>query len=138
MRLSLSWREKYLSLEHNFVMGKAKIILGLAALGLAVIVGWQVGACELTNIELQSDLRDLSSQTGVRIGLNNLISDEEIRNAVIRKAEKYDIELQPGQVTVQHPGTGAMSDLYLAVDYKARVNLLGYSFHLHFTPSSKK
>ncbi|HKW31630.1 MAG TPA: hypothetical protein VJN92_01405 [Candidatus Acidoferrum sp.] len=119
-------------------MGKAKIVLGLAVLGLAVIAGWKIGACELANIELQSDLRDISSQIGVRIGLNDLISDDEIRNVVIRRAEKYDIQLEPAQVTVQHPGTGAMSDLYLAVDYKTPVNLLGCSFTLHFTPSSRK
>jgi hypothetical protein len=117
-------------------MGKAKLILGLAVLALALIAGWQIGACELANIELQSDLHDLSSQTGVRIGLNNLISDEELRNVVIRKAQAYDIELEPGQVTVQHPSAGTASDLYLAVDYKARVKLLGFSFFLHFTPAS--
>lgn len=116
---------------------KPKLILALAV-ALALIVGWRIGACELANIELQSDLQDLSSQAGVRIGLNNLISDEEFRSAVIRKAKAYGIQLEPGQVTVQHPGPSPASDLYLAVDYKARVSLLGLGFSLHFTPSSKK
>ena len=119
-------------------MGKARIILGLAVLGLALIASWQIASCELANLELQSDLRDLAAQAGTRIGLNAPSTDEDLRNAVIRKAEHYEIQLQPEQVTVQRTGTGAAATIYLAADYKARVNLLGYSFTLHFNPSSKR
>ena len=115
-------------------MGKAKIILGLAVLGLAVFAGWQIVSCELANLELQSDLRDLAAQIGTRIGLDAPSADEDLRGAVIRKAQEHDIQLASEQVTVQHTDSG----IYLAVDYKARVNLLGYSFTLHFTPSSTK
>jgi hypothetical protein len=119
-------------------MRKAKIILGFVVLGLVVIVGWQIASCELANLELRSDLRDLAAQAGTRIGLNAPSTDEDLRNAVIRKAEHYEIQLQPEQVTVQRTGTGATSTVYLAADYKARVNLLGYSFSLHFNPSSTR
>lgn len=115
-------------------MAKAKLIAGLAVLGLAVLVGWQMASCELANLELQSDLRFLSAQIGTRIGLDAPSADEEIRATVIRKAQQHDIQLEPQQVIVQHTDAG----LYLAADYKARVNLIGYSFTLHFTPSSTK
>lgn len=116
------------------MIAKAKIIAGLAVLGLAVLVGWQIASCELASLELQSDLRFLSAQIGTRIGLDAPSADEELRATVIRKAQQHDIQLEPQQVTVEHSDTG----LYLAVDYKARVNLLGYSFTLHCTPSSTK
>lgn len=115
-------------------MGKAKIVPGLAVLGLAVFACWQIASYQLANLELQSDLRYLSAQVGTRIGLDAPSADEELRAAVIRKAQQHDIQLEPQQVTVQRTGTG----IYLAVDYQARVNLLGYSFTLHFTPSSTK
>jgi hypothetical protein len=65
-------------------------------------------------------------------------TDEQFRNAVIRKADRYDIQLEPGQVMVIRSDAGADSTVYLAVDYKARVNLFVSSFTLHFTPSSKR
>lgn len=119
-------------------MRKAKIILGLAVLGLALIAGWQITSCELANLEFQSDLRDVAAEIAARIGLSAPTSDEELRNLVTHKAERYEIQLQPDQITVQHMGTGDASTVYLAADYKVRVNLLVYSLTLHFTPSSTK
>ncbi len=119
-------------------MRKAKIFLGLAALGLALIAGWQIASCELANLEFQSDLRDAAAEIAARIGLSSPTTDDELRKLVIRKAERYEIPLQPDQITVQHIGTGDASTVYLAVDYKVRVNLLVYSLTLHFTPSSSK
>jgi hypothetical protein len=119
-------------------MGKAKLIFGLAILGLVVVAGWQIASCEIANLELQTDMRDIAAQVGSRIGLDAPSSDEDLRNAVIHKAEEHDIHLEPAQVTVQRTGSGKTSAINLAADYKARVNLLLYSFTLHFTPSSAK
>lgn len=119
-------------------MGKVKLILGLAILGLVVVAGWQIASCELANIELQADMRDIAAQGGSRIGLEALHSDEDLCNAVIHKAEEHDIQLEPAQVTVQRTGSGKTSAISLAADYKARVNLFLYSFSFHFTPSSAK
>jgi hypothetical protein len=119
-------------------MGKAKLILGLAVMGFAVAAGWQIASSEIANLELQTDMRDIAAQVASRIGLEAPNSDEDLRNAVIHKAEEHDIQLEPAQVTVQRTGGGKTLAIYLAADYKARVNLLLYSFNLHFTPSSTK
>jgi hypothetical protein len=119
-------------------MGKAKLILGLGILCLAVVAGWRSASCEIANLELQTDMRDIAAQVASRIGLEPPNSDEELRNAVIHKAEEHDIELDPAQVTVRRTGSGKTLAIYLAADYQARVNLLLYSFSLHFTPSSTK
>jgi hypothetical protein len=119
-------------------MGKVKLILGLALLGLAAVAGWQIGSCELANLELQTDMRDIAAQGGSRIGLEALSSDDDLRNAVIHKAEEQGIQLEASQVTVQRTGSGKTLAIYLAADYQARVNLRLYSFSLHFTPSSAR
>jgi hypothetical protein len=118
--------------------GKAKILFGLVVLALAVAVGWQIASCVIANLELQTDMRDIAAQVASRIGLEAPNSDEDLRNAVIHKAEEHDIQLEPRQVIVQQTGSGKTLAIYLAADYKARVNLLVYSFSLHFTPSSTK
>jgi len=119
-------------------MGKVKLILGLAVLALAGVVGWRIASCELANIELREDMRDLAAQVGSRIGLTPQSTDEDFRRAVVRKAEEHEIQLEPEQVTVQRTGTDEAPIIYLAADYKVGVKLLGFSFTFHFTPSSAK
>jgi hypothetical protein len=120
------------------IVGKAKLILGLAVLALAVFVGWPIASCELANLELRGDMRDLAAQVGTRIGLTPQSSDEDFRSAVIRKAQEHEIQLEPEQVTVQRTGSDDAPVIYLAADYKVRIKLLGFSFTFHFTPSSAK
>jgi hypothetical protein len=119
-------------------MGKGKLILGLAVLALAVIAGWQIVSCELANLALREDLRDIASQAGAYIGLVPFNSDEDFRNAVVGAAQSHDIQLAPEQVTVQRTGTVPAQSIYLAVDYKAHVKLPGFSFALHFHPTSAR
>jgi hypothetical protein len=125
-------------LEWILVPKKAKIILGLAVLALAVVVGWPIASGVLSYFELRADLRDIASQNAVRIGLVPASTDDEIRATVVRDARKYEIQLGPEQVTLQHTGTAEDPTLYLAADYDVHVKLPGYSFTLHFTPSSAR
>jgi len=118
------------------IVGKAKLILGLAVLALAVFVGWPIASCKLANLELRGDMQDLAAQVGTRIGLTPQSTDEDFRSAVIRKAKEHEIPLEPEQVTVQRTGSDDAPVIYLAADYKVRVKLLGFSFPFHFTASS--
>jgi ABC-type sugar transport system substrate-binding protein len=119
-------------------VSKIKIILALAVLALIAVAGWQVASCELANIELRDDMKDLASQLGGRIGLTPPSSDEDFRQAVIAHAQKYGIELAPEQVTVQRNGSATNANIYLAADYTRTVDLAGFSFSLHFTPAAGK
>jgi hypothetical protein len=119
-------------------MGKVKLILGLAVLAVAIIAGWQIGSCEVANLALREDLRDIAAQTGAHIGLNSFNTDEDFRNAVIREAQMHGIQLGPEQVTVERTGTVQAPIIYLAADYKVPVKLPGFSFTLHFHPSTAK
>jgi putative aminopeptidase FrvX len=110
----------------------------LAFLVALALGGWRIGACELANMQLQEDMQDLAAQAGVRIGHYTAPSDDDFRAAVIRKAQEYDIQLSPDQVTVQRQGSDASSPMYLAADYTVPVNLASYSVTLHFTPSSTR
>jgi hypothetical protein len=115
-----------------------KIIVGLAILILIGSAGWQIAACELANIELRDDMKDMASQLGGRIGLTSFGSDEDFRNDVLRKARKYDIQLAPKQMIVQRTGEGLGSTIYLAADYTVPIHLPGLSFQIHFSPESGK
>jgi hypothetical protein len=116
-------------------MRKAAIVLGLAVLLLAACVAWQITACYVANAELQSDMKDLAVQNGARIGMASFSTEEDLRNDVIASAKEHGIQLAPEQVTVQRTLTPGMLEISLAADYQARMNLLGFSFPIHFTPS---
>jgi len=116
-------------------MKKAAIILGLEVLLLAAFAAWQIAACYVANLELQSDMKDLAVQNSARIGLGSFPTEEALRNAVVARAKEHGIQLAPEQVTAQSSLTPGMLDISLAADYQARLNLLGFSYTMHFTPS---
>ena len=119
-------------------MRAVRIIVGIAVLVLVVWAGGQIGACEIANMSLQEDLRDLASQPGTHMGLLAPMSDEDVSLAIIRHAKQHGIALTPDQVTVRRTNPGATSTLYLAADYTVPLNLTLFSFRLHFTPSSDR
>jgi hypothetical protein len=116
-------------------MRKTAIILGLALFLPIAFAAWQIVACYVSNAELQSDMKDLAVQNGARIGLASFSTEEELRNAVVASAKEHGIQLAPEQVTVRRTLTPGMLEISLAADYEARLNLLGFSFTIHFTPS---
>ena len=115
-------------------MGKVKLIVGAAAMGVALMGAGQIGVAEWSNLQLQDDLRDISSSLGVRVGSYAPHSDEELRDLVLRKAGEHGIELDPKQVTVERPASAEL--VYLAAEYDVPIRLPWYTFTLHFKPES--
>jgi hypothetical protein len=119
-------------------MKKIALFIGIPVLALAVNVAWQIASCELANRRLEEDLRDLASRNAEHIGLSAPVTDDDLRNSVVRAAKELDIVLDPDQVTVRHAVEGGSSAVHLAADYTARVRLPGLSLPCHFTPSSDR
>jgi hypothetical protein len=110
----------------------------LLVLGAAIVAGYQIGSVYLANIELTSDLKDLSSLTGVRIGLVDPRTPDQIRDRVIAKAAEHGIQLEPEQVNVERTGEGKEGSIYLSAAYATRMNVFGYSWIIHFTAASPR
>lgn len=119
-------------------MRKIKIVLGVAILALAVTTGWQMWSAYYGNLELKEDLRDIAADVGTRIGLSQPPSQDDLRKFVIAKAASHDIQLEPDQVTVKVAGEGKTAVISLAVDYSVPINLLIFSFNLHFNASNAR
>ena len=119
-------------------MKKLKMVLALAAFYFLFTAGWQIGACELGNIELKDDLQDIATQLGVRIGATDIASDTELRDMILRKAEKYNISLAPDHVIILRDGYGKDAHIYLEADYSVPIYLPHYTFFMYFSPSSAR
>jgi hypothetical protein len=113
-------------------MGTAKAIVGFLVILGAIYAGFQIIPPELSNYSFQDDLRTVA-MTG---GANPQKTDQDLMDAVIKKAQEHQITLAPENVTVQRIGTPGVLAVYVAADYSVPVSLPGYSFSLHFTPSS--
>jgi len=113
-------------------MGTVKAIVGFLAIIAIIYAGFQIIPPELTNYSFTDDLRNIAMVGGS----NPHTTDQELVDAVIKKAQEHAIPLTQDRVTVQRIGTPGAPAVYVAVDYSVPVSLPGYSFVLHFTPSS--
>ncbi len=113
-------------------MGTVKMLFGFALILGIIFACWQIVPPELANYQFQDDLKDLAMVAGSQ----PTRTDDDLRNAILSKAKVRDIALDETQVVVQRIGTPGAPAVYLAADYSVPVNLPGYSFTLHFTPSS--
>lgn len=113
-------------------MGTVKAILGLLLVIGVIYCAFQIIPPELTNYSFQDDLRNIAMVGGA----NPHETDQEIVDSIMRKAQEHQIALTAEQITVQRIGTPGAPAVYVGADYSVPVNLPGYSFALHFTPSS--
>ena len=117
---------------------RIKTLMILAVLSFVGLGGWKAGLWEFDNMQLQADMLDLASGVSSYSSYSLPRSDEDFRQAVIRKALEHDIQLQPAQVTVRRTTNGNNQIMFLAATYSEPVNLPYYSFELHFHPTSEK
>jgi hypothetical protein len=113
-------------------MGTTKAIVGFLVIVGAIYAAFQILPPELSNYSFQDDLKNVAI-TG---GADPRKTDQELIDAVIKKAQEHQITLAPENVTVQRIGTPGTLAVYVAAEYSVPVSLPGYSFSLHFTPSS--
>lgn len=113
-------------------MGTIKAIVGVLIIAAAFYGVSQVVPPELSNYSFTDDLKDIAMMGGA----NPHTTDQDLLNQVIKRAGDHNIQLTPEQVTVQRVGSPGAPAVYVAADYSVPVNLPGYSFTLHFTPSS--
>jgi hypothetical protein len=113
-------------------MGTVKAIIGFLAIIGCVYAGFQIVPPELSNYSFEDDLKSVAMIGGS----NPHTTDQELIDSIIKKARDHQITLAPESVTVQRIGTPGSPAVYVAADYSVPVSLPGYSFTLHFTPSS--
>jgi hypothetical protein len=121
-----------LGLSGLWDMGTVKAIVGFLVIIGCVYAGFQIAPPLLSNYSFQDDLRSVAMMGGSNVHT----TDQELVESVIRKARDHQITLAPENVTVQRIGTPGAPAVYVAAEYNVPVTLPGYSFTLHFNPSS--
>jgi hypothetical protein len=113
-------------------MGIAKALVGFLAI-VAVVVGlFQIVPPVLNNYSFSDDLKTVSLMDSTSLQK----TDDDVRNDVLRKAKERDLPVEAKQITIQRINSPGISAVYVAVDYNVTINLPGYSFDMHFNPTT--
>jgi len=119
-------------------MKRTVLIVGLAVFVMAVAIGWQFAGAYIGNVELHEDVRDVASQNSVNIGLNPPRSNQEIRVELIRAAAEHGVQIGLDQIALKKYTDASTHRVWydVTVDYNVPINLLVYSYQLHFVQSN--
>jgi predicted membrane protein len=112
-------------------MATFKLILGLAVIVTIIYLGIQVVPAYYSNYELQDTITREALDSTYRP-----ISEDDIRDQVIKDAKQYDIPLNEADVKVVRSGGLGTGSVTIDVTYVVPVSVPLYPFDLHFTPSS--
>lgn len=113
-------------------MGIIKAIIGFLAIAAVVVGIFQIAPPMLANYSFSDDLKTVSLMDSANLQK----TDEDVRNDVLRRAKEHDLPIEAKQITVQRINTPGLSAVYVAADYSVTINLPGYSFDMHFNPTS--
>jgi hypothetical protein len=112
-------------------MATLKLLLGVGVMVAVAFLGLKFLPVYFSNYEFEDFIKEeaLHSTYSTR-------SEDDIREAVIKHAHDYDIDLSPRQVRVSRTGISGNGSLTIEASYNVPVNLPGYSMTLEFHPSS--
>jgi hypothetical protein len=121
-----------LGLAQFKIMGIIKGCLGFLAIAAVFVGFFQVAPPMLANYSFTDDLKTVAMMDSASLQK----TDEDVRTDVLRKAKEHDLPIESKQVTVQRINTPGLSAVYVAADYSVTISLPGYSFDMHFNPTS--
>src|SRR5215467_4448068 len=113
------------------VMATIKLLLGFGVIVAVAFLGLKFLPVYFSNYEFEDFIKEeaLHSTYSTR-------SEDDIREAVIKHARDFDIDLTAKQVKVSRTGTNGNGSLTIEAEYSIPVNMPGYSTVLEFHPSS--
>jgi len=108
-------------------MGKVKALIGLVVVLGGFYVAWNMVPPYFNNYQLQDALDDIA-----RKGSYTAQTDDDIKKAVIAKAETEDIKLREDQIVVSR----VRDMLGITVKYRIHVDMVVHPVDLDFTANS--
>ena len=113
-------------------MATLKLLFGIAIFGAVILVGIKVIPPYFSNYELQDSIKDEAVQSTY-----TQRTEDDIREAIIKDARKYDIALTPKQVHVTRVGSIVSGSISIEAEYSVPIELPGYSTIIEFHPSTQ-
>jgi hypothetical protein len=113
-------------------MNTIKLLVGIAAIVVVIIIGVQVLPPYMNNYQFQ----DALNNEALAATYSNK-SEDEIRELAYKAAKENDIPIKPEQIKVIRSGGMGTGSLMIEANYTVHVEFPGYPMDLNFQATSK-
>jgi len=113
-------------------MGSIKMFIGVVVIVGGLYTSFKVIPPYLSNYQFQDWIKDEATRDSYASK-----SEDDIRQAVLKKAQEYDIPLTAEGIHVQRSGNQFSGNVSIHAPYVVRVDLPGYPLDLHFDVSTE-
>lgn len=126
-RQDASCRERARQWRGEKGAGSLKAIVWTVILVTLIYVGVKVTPLLINEYEFQDGIQDIARAASV-----NRPDSDKIRQAVLKEAEKDELDITPDEVHVQSAG----GNIRISADYSTVVDLKVYQWTLNFHPAA--
>jgi hypothetical protein len=113
-------------------MGRIKLLLGIAVLGVLVVAGVQIIPPYFTNYQFEDAIN-----TEAVNATYSTKTEDDVRAIVLKRAQEMDIPITSEQIKVHRVGGQGTGTLVIEANYTVHVNLPGYPMDLNFHAATK-
>jgi len=110
-------------------MEKLKALIGILVIVGGFYYGWNMIPPYFHNAQFQDDLDDI-----VRVATYSTRTDDELKQAVIKRAQGRDIVLKEDQISITRLANNGVG---ISVKYRVHVDMIGHQADLDFIANSK-
>ena len=113
-------------------MGSVKMILGLFIMVAAFYVSAKLVPPYFENYQFTDAVKDEATRDSY-----STKTEDEIRKAIFKKAQEYDIPIAQDEIGVKRTGLQFNGTVVVTAVYQVHVDLPGYPLDLHFDASTQ-
>jgi hypothetical protein len=113
-------------------MGSLKLVLGIFVMVASVYLIAVLAPPFFSNYQFEDSLR-----TEAQMDTYNTKTEDQIRDAIFKKAQELDVPVSREQIKVQRSGVTGSGSISIEAPYIVHINLPGYPLDLNFDPSSR-
>ena len=113
-------------------MGSLKLVAGIFVMVASVYLIAVLAPPFFSNYQFEDAIR-----TEAQMDTYNTKTEDQIRDAIFRKAQDLDVPVSREQIKVQRSGVTCTGSISIEAPYIVHVSLPGYPMDLNFDPSSR-
>ena len=113
-------------------MGSLRVFFGLFVIGAAFYVAFKLAPPYFNSYQFTDAVKEEATHDSYTPK-----SEDEIRHAIFKKAQDYDIPITEQEIVVQRSGMKFNSTVMVKAEYTVHVDLPFYPMDLHFDASTE-
>jgi hypothetical protein len=113
-------------------MGSLKMVVGIFVMVASVYLIAVLAPPFLSNYQFEDAIR-----TEAQMDTYNTKTEDQIRDAIFKKAQDLDVPVTREQIKVQRSGVTGTGSISIEAPYTVHISLPGYPLDLNFEPATR-